>query len=174
MPRASLDRFDPAVAQSLVETLLRAPEPRGLALAAFARAIGTAQMVNPLSWAVNINAKEAKLNVGQLAVLHIRAEGLGCMVAEDTLGDVELSALPGYTYYGTATWIRDVHWGFFDEAHIASYRLVERATLELVKRAASKQREVRKASRDTHAPGLLEYLRREGHSVPSPAYDHHD
>jgi hypothetical protein len=128
------------------------------------------RMVNPASWAANLNSREAKLNVGQLAVIHLRRHAFGCMVTPAELGDVDLDNLPGYEPCKNMRWIEGTRWGFLSEKHVSSYRLLKRANLALIKEAASKQVRVRSDSRNSHAPGLLKYLRQQGHDVPDPSY----
>jgi hypothetical protein len=153
-----------------MRTLLNVHHPRAFVATALANAIYAAHETNELSWSVNVHNEQIKLNVGQFAVLHVRSSAFGFMLAASELHGLDLQSVPGYDYYGECPWISGTLWGFLDQDHVSSYQLLQHAHLELIRQASRKQRMVRSQSRNTHAPGLLEYLRRHGHAVPNPGY----
>jgi hypothetical protein len=150
---------------------LRFPQPsvRQALLSFFAESLVLAHRTNATSWSVTDTAEVTKLNVGQLAVLHldncdvrlmVHAEGIQHQLAQCDVRILE-----------NVKWIDGVIWVRVCEPDLpGKLTNLKAAHHRLVRSAATKQPRVREQARRIHSEAFVEYLLSQGLQVVQPAY----
>jgi hypothetical protein len=165
----SIDRRSAADAAHVIERICPDGAPRATAVAECLRVIREAHSIAPAGWSVTLKRRIVRVNVGGIVAFDMRREGVYLVVHEPTIDPAALPTLKQFDQDEAFKWIEGADGYLIPYSSLEpALSLLRAASQELVKRSVVKSDKA--PFKSAHSPGVLEYLRQQGHDVPDPAF----